>query len=91
MADEQKDKKKVRVPTPIKRRRQDDKKQLRNRIWKSRVHSLRVDHAKETDQEKKKTILNSLYSLLDKAFKNGIFKKNKVARLKSRLAQKTPS
>ncbi len=89
MADDKKvEKKAVKKPTPLKRHQQDIKKNLTNRAWKSRIHTARAAFAEAKDEETKKTMLCSLYSLLDKAGKNGIFKKNKVSRLKSRLAAK---
>lgn len=89
MADEKKEEKKaVKVPTALKRHKQDIKKNLTNRMWKSRIHTARSAFAETTNETEKKSLLNSLYSLLDKAAKNGIFKKNKVSRLKSRLSAK---
>jgi small subunit ribosomal protein S20 len=82
------EKKAVKAPTPLKRHKQDQKKNLQNRMWKSKIHSARQAFAAATDEEAKKGLLSSLYSLLDKAGKNGLFKMNKIARLKSRLAAK---
>ncbi len=89
MAEEKKEEKKaVKVPTPLKRHTQDLKKNLTNRIWKSRISTTRAAFAEAKDEASKKTLLNTLYGLLDKAAKVGLFKKNKVSRLKSRLASK---
>ena len=89
MAEEKKEEKKaVKVPTALKRHTQDLKKNLTNRVWKSRIHTTRTAFAEATDETTKKTLLNTLYGLLDKAAKVGLFKKNKVSRLKSRLAAK---
>jgi len=92
MADDQKEegKKKtaVKVPTPLKRHKQDHKKNLNNRMWKSRILTARTAFAAAKDEKEKETLRNSLNSLLDKAAKVGIFKKNKVSRLKSRASAK---
>jgi small subunit ribosomal protein S20 len=89
MAEQKKEEKKaVKVPTPLKRHKQDAKKNLANRIWKSKIHTARSNFALAKDETEKKSLLNNLYCLLDKAAKNGLFKKNKVSRLKSRLAAK---
>jgi small subunit ribosomal protein S20 len=91
MANEEKGgevKKRPRVPTPAKRHKQDAKKNLANRIRKSRIHTARVAHQKATAPEEKASILKLLYSLIDKAAKTGVFKRNKANRLKSRLANK---
>jgi small subunit ribosomal protein S20 len=82
-------KKKPRVPTPLKREKQDAKKNFANRVKKSRIHTARVAHQKATVPEEKSSLLKVLYSLIDKAAKSGVFKRNKANRLKSRLANKT--
>lgn len=88
MAKDQKEeaKKKSKLPTPLKRRKQDDKKQFNNRVLKSRIHTARVAFEKSQNEEEKKANLNFLNSLIDKASKCGVFKPNKSSRLKSRLA-----
>jgi small subunit ribosomal protein S20 len=86
--DKKDEKKKVKAPTALKRHKQDIKKNLSNRIRKSQIHTARTAFAEAKDETVKKTLLNTLYGLLDKAAKNGVFKKNKVSRLKSRLAAK---
>ncbi len=89
MAEEKKEEKKaVKTPTPLKRHTQDLKKNLTNRVWKSRISTTRAAFAEAKDETSKKTLLNTLYGLLDKAAKIGLFKKNKVSRLKSRLSAK---
>ncbi len=75
-------------PTALKRRKQDDKKHLRNRTWKRRIQTARAQFEKETAGEEKTSLLQTLYSLLDKAVKNSIIKKNKASRLKSRFSKK---
>lgn len=90
MADEKKEgeAKKVKLPTPLKRRKQDDKRQLRNRARKSHIQTARVAFAKADTAEAKKAKLSTLYRLLDKAVKKGVMKENKASRLKSRMAAK---
>lgn len=90
MADEKKEgeAKKTKLPTAQKRRKQDDRRQLRNRVRKSQVQTARVAFAKAPDANAKETKLKQLYSLLDKAVKKGFMKPNKASRLKSRLAAK---
>ncbi len=84
MAEEEKEKK-VRVPTALKRCKQDAKKYLINRIQQSRIRTARAAFGKLTDEAEKTKMAATLYSLIDKAEKGGLYKKNKAARLKSRL------
>jgi len=69
---------------------------LRNRYYKSSVKTLikiffqdlevyKTSQNRE-EKEKLKTILNSIYSLIDKGTKKNIFHKNAAARKKSKLA-----
>ena len=71
---------------------------LRNRYYKTSVRTLiklflknlklsKNDQTPES-KEKLKTILDSIYSLLDKGTKKQVFHKNTAARQKSRLATK---
>lgn len=90
MADDKADakKKKPKLPTALKRRKQDEKKALRNKVVKSKIHTARVKFDKETAEDNKKTLLKTLFSLIDKAVKKGVYKRNKADRLKSRLHAK---
>lgn len=90
MADEKKEgeAKKVKLPTALKRRKQDDQKQLRNRARKAHIQTARVAFAKADTAEAKTAKLSALYRLLDKAVKKGVMKENKASRLKSRMAAK---
>lgn len=88
MAEEGKKDTKKKVPTALKRIKQDKKRHLHNRSFKSRVRTaIRAFESAltEKDKEKMQTALNSVYSLMDKGVKTGIYKKNKAARTKSRL------
>ena len=69
---------------------------LQNRFYKTSVRTLtkmflssldiyKVDKTVE-NKDKAQTILNSIYSLIDKATKKNIFHKNTAARKKSKLA-----
>lgn len=82
-------KKKVKRPTPLKRDEQNAKRNLRNRIVKTQIHSA-VRAYKETlgtgDAEQTKAKLNEAYSVLDKAAQKGVLKKNTTSRTKARLA-----
>jgi small subunit ribosomal protein S20 len=71
---------------------------LRNRYYKTSVRTLTKLFLKNLklckneptpeSKEKLKTILNSIYSFLDKGTKKNVFHRNTAARQKSRLAQK---
>lgn len=69
---------------------------LRNRYYKTSVRTLTKlffknlevykDEPSNESKEQLQTILNSIYSFLDKGTKRNIFHKNTAARKKSRLA-----
>ena len=84
---EEKSKPKKR-PTAQKRLIQDNKKCLRNKIFKSKVRTAYRTVLEEKDAEKKKSLFTGVQALLDKAVNKGIYKKNKSSRLKSRLHNK---
>ena len=90
MADDKNEdgKKKTKLATALKRHKQDLIKHFRNRVVKSRIQTAKVSFEKATSEDEKKSAKNVLNSLIDKACKKGIYKKNKAARLKSRLAAK---
>jgi small subunit ribosomal protein S20 len=89
--EEGKNKPKIKRPTPLKRDDQNKRRNLRNRSMKSRVGTV-IRTYKESlakgDAEGTKTLLNSAYSLLDKAAQKGILNKNTASRTKARLAAK---
>lgn len=94
MAKETKDKapkKKVKLPTAIKRHLQSLKKNERNRAFKASVKTA-IRHFEEVvekrDETEIKLKLNEVYSLLDKGVKTNKFKLNKASRTKSRLANR---
>lgn len=88
MAKEQEKEKKVKRPTAQKRVIQDEKKRIRNRVYRSRVRTVirKFDETRASgDTEKTKLTLSEVYSIMDKGVKHGIIKKNKANRTKARL------
>ena len=84
------------IKSAEKRIKTNERNRLQNRFYKSSVRTLikrflkhletyQVSQSLE-DQEKAKTLLNLIYSLLDKGTKKKIFHKNAAARKKSNLA-----
>ena len=75
-----------------------ERNRLRNRYYKTSVRTLtklffknlNLVKGEQTSESKEKlqTILNSIYSFLDKGTKKKVFHKNTAARQKSRLANK---
>ena len=71
---------------------------LRNRYYKTSVRTLvklflktlKLSKNEQTPESKEKltTLLNAIYSFLDKGTKKNVFHRNTAARQKSRLAQK---
>lgn len=90
MADEgKKGPTKKKCPTALKRVKQSKKSNERNSSFKSRVRTAirsfeNALSAKDKDQMQ--SALKSVYSLMDKGVKHGIYKENKAARTKSRMA-----
>lgn len=80
---------KVKRPTALKRDIQNEKRRLQNRSFKSRIKTAVRSFEKvaaEKNEPEAKAQLDSVYSLIDKAVKMGIFKVNKGARLKSKYS-----
>ena len=75
-----------------------ERNRLRNRYYKTSVRTLTklffknsklVENGQNSEsKEKLQTILNSIYSFLDKGTKKNVFHRNTAARQKSRLATK---
>ena len=69
-----------------------ERNRLQNRYYKTSVRTLTklflktVSEQTPESKEKSQTILNSIYSFLDKGTKKNIFHKNTAARQKARLA-----
>lgn len=71
--------------------RQNAKRATRNQLIKAELHSLRVKLRKAIDAKKideAKELIKTIEKKLDKAQAKKMFKKNTVARYKSRLMQK---
>lgn len=87
MAKETKKKEKARIPTPLKREKQAEKRNLRNRAFKSKVRTtIRKFEAAVAGQGDANESLKDVYSLMDKGVKKGIFPANKASRTKARMA-----
>lgn len=93
MAEEKKDtkQKKERISSAKKRILQSTKARTRNRSFKSEVRTaLRSLHdaLEKKDSTSMKDKLQTVFSLMDKGVKKGVFKSNKAARTKSTLSKK---
>ena len=81
---------KVKKPSALKRDLQNEKKRLRNRSYRASVltsiRSLESSLSQKDAPEAIKAKLDSIYSIMDKGVKRGVFKPQKAARTKSRLA-----
>jgi len=71
-----------------------ERNRIQNRYYKTSVRTLTklflktLDDQTPESKEKLQTILNSIYSFLDKGTKKNIFHKNTAARQKARLASR---
>ncbi len=72
-----------------KRMRQTAKRSLANKIIKTKVKTSVKKYLKESDKEKKVELLKDIYKVYDQAVSKNVFKINKAARAKSRLAKKS--
>lgn len=86
---------KTKQPSAKKRDLQSEKRRLQNRSYRSSVltsiRSLESSLAQKEGAEVVKSKLNSLYSMMDKGVKRGVFKPQKAARTKARLAARVKS
>ncbi len=73
------------IKSAKKRIRQNEKRRLRNKSYKSFLKTITKKYLKEEDPEKKKELLKKVYSAYDKVVSKGILHKNTVARKKSKL------
>ncbi|MES2122513.1 MAG: 30S ribosomal protein S20, partial [Chlamydiota bacterium] len=84
--------KKQRRPSALKRDLQGEERNLRNRSFKSKVgtaiRSLN-ESVSQKDKPAAKEKLNTVFSLMDKGVKKGVFKLNKAGRVKARLTAAT--
>jgi len=79
---------KARRPTAAKRAVQSEKRNLRNRIFKSQVRTaMRAfqEASASGDSTAITARLSEVYSLMDKGVKKGVYKANKANRTKSRI------
>ena len=75
----------------IKKMRQDEKRRIRNKSYKTRVKSVVKDvevALDEQDREAAEKAFQEAVSVIDRVASKGIIHKNKAARKKSRLAKK---
>lgn len=84
------EKKKERIPSAKKRDLQSEKRRLANRSYRSKVLTAirSFDQALEQKEpaEAVKAKLDTVFSLMDRGVKKGIYKVSKAARTKSRLS-----
>lgn len=94
MAEEKKEKAKVKRPSALKRDIQSEKRRLRNRAFKSQVRTA-IRSFEEAlpkgDDAVIKEFLKDIYSIMDKGVQKGVFKLNKASRTKSRLTARSVS
>jgi len=89
MAEEGKEAKKKKHPTAQKRIIQSQKRRALNRSFKSSVRTAINAFEKalsDGEKEKMQSALNTVYSLMDKGVKKGVYKENKAARVKSHVS-----
>lgn len=77
---------KKKLPTAQKRMLQNKKRSLRNKTWKSKIKTAMRSFNSQDDEGKKIILARDIYSLADKCKSRGIFKRNKVARIKKRYS-----
>ncbi len=63
--------------------RQSYRRRERNQAWKEKLK----EGVKKATSEKSPASLSAAYKIIDKSAKKGLIKKNKAARMKSRLAK----
>lgn len=81
---------KVKRPTAKKRDIQSERKRLHNKAFRSKVLSATrsfESSLKQGQADAMKQTLSTLFSLLDKGVKTGIYKINKASRDKARLSK----
>jgi small subunit ribosomal protein S20 len=90
MAEEKKGK--TKRPTPLKRDLQNEKRRIRNKAFRAKtLTAVRAFERSLTggDATAVSGHLSTLYSLMDKGVKTGIYKLNQAARVKARLSART--
>jgi small subunit ribosomal protein S20 len=87
MADDKKKNSKVKVYSAKKRDKQNEKRRIENKAFRSQVSTaIKILGDGKTGPAKDK--LSAVYSLMDKGVKKGIFTKNKADRFKSRITKR---
>ena len=80
---------KTKLPSAQKRILQSERANLQNRSYRAKVASA-TRSLKESVEKKEgatvQTKLNTLFSLMDKGVKTGVYKANKASRVKSRFS-----
>jgi len=71
----------------IKRIRQNERRRLRNKMYKSKMRTFIKKVRSATNKEEALKLLQEAYSVIDKLAEKGIIKKNTAANKKSRLAR----
>lgn len=72
--------------SPMKRMKTDAKRQARNNYVKRTLRTLDKQIRTDMTPEEKDTLLNKVYSQLDKAAKKGVIHKRTASRRKARVA-----
>lgn len=86
MSDAKKEKTlKKKTPTALKRDRQNEKKRAQNRAFKARVRTAINAFEKAAQSGDAAAELRTVYSLMDKGVKRGLYKLNRASRTKSRM------
>ena len=79
------------IKSAIKRNKQNEKRRVRNRIYRGAARTLvtkaRLAIEKETPEGTRESVLKAI-SALDKAAQKGVLHKNNAARRKSRLMKR---
>ncbi len=75
------------IKSAKKRIKQNQKRRLRNKSYKSFLRTITKKYLRENDPEKKKDLLKEVYSAYDKAVSKGILHKNTASRKKSKLTK----
>ncbi len=69
----------------LKRERQNEKRRLRNRMYKLKIKNIIKKIRSASEEKERKALLDELQSMVDKAVKRGVIHENKGARIKSRI------
>ena len=72
--------------SPMKRMKTDAKRHARNNYVRRTIKTLEKKIRTDMSDEERQTLLNEIYSQLDKAAKKGVIHKRTASRRKSRVA-----